>query len=53
MKAPFKNVFENIEWSTETVLKKTMEKISEKKIPVSVLVELNDVDTEDDITFPY
>ena len=53
MKAPFKNVFENIEWSTATVFKKTMEMFSENNISVSVLIELNDVDTEDDITFPY
>jgi rSAM/selenodomain-associated transferase 1 len=53
MKEPIKNIFENIEWSTDTVFKKTMKKISEKKITVSILDELNDVDTEDDITFPY
>ncbi len=53
MKAPFKNVFENMEWSTATVFNKTMEKITADKMKVHILATLSDIDVEGDITFPY
>ena len=53
MNAPFKNLFENIEWSTHTVFSKTIDKINQNKYSFSTLPILADVDTEEDITFSY
>ncbi len=53
MNAPFKNLFQNIEWSTSTVLKKTIEKIEQNKYSVLNLPMLTDIDTEQDISFVY
>lgn len=43
-------LFENINWSTETVLAETCEKAASSGLSVSQLVMLNDIDTEDDWT---
>ena len=53
MNAPFKNIFENIEWSTDTVFSKTMDKIRQINYTFSILTVLADIDTENDITFTY
>ncbi|WP_341867143.1 TIGR04282 family arsenosugar biosynthesis glycosyltransferase [Leptospira kemamanensis] len=41
-------VFENIPWSTDSVLPLTLQTIQSKKFTYSLLVTLNDIDTEDD-----
>jgi uncharacterized protein len=53
MHAPVKNVFSNIEWSTDTVFRKTLERVNQQQYRFSTLAMLRDVDTEDDINFSY
>lgn len=53
MRAPFKDLFQDINWSTETVLDKTMELIKQKNHSIHLLPVLRDVDTADDISFKY
>lgn len=53
MNAPFKNIFNGIEWSTDTVFTKTMDSISQNNYTFSLLTVLADVDTADDISFTY
>ncbi len=50
MRAPFKNVFENISWSTEMVYAQTISLSAENKYNIAVLPLLRDVDTETDLT---
>lgn len=42
-------IFENIEWSTEKVLSKTIENIKERSESYSLLKELNDLDDIEDL----
>lgn len=44
-----KELFEGINWSTETVLKETLEKTESKKLSVSLLQELIDLDNIEDL----
>lgn len=53
MNAPFKDLFQNIVWSTSTVYSETLKKINQHACSVAVLPVLTDVDTAADITFLY
>ncbi len=53
MKAPFKDLFSNMEWSVATVFGTTMQRVRNTQCSVEVLTILNDVDTEEDINFSY
>ena len=49
MKRLYKSFFTGIEWSNHTVLKKTLEKINSLNLSYSMLPELIDIDTEEDL----
>jgi uncharacterized protein len=49
MKKLFRSFFTGIEWSKDTVLKKTLEKINSLDLSYSMLPELIDIDTEEDL----
>jgi uncharacterized protein len=49
MKDGIKDVFQNIEWSTEKVLKQTLDSIQQKGYSYFLLPQLNDVDTIEDV----
>jgi rSAM/selenodomain-associated transferase 1 len=49
MKNEIKDVFKNIDWSTEKVLQQTIKKTREKKYTYLLLDKLNDVDTVTDV----
>jgi len=53
MKSPFKNLFENITWSSNIVFKETIKQIEQRNLTLFLLPILNDVDEETDITFDY
>lgn len=53
MKEDVKNVFQNIEWSTEKVLKQTIEVAQQKGYSYSLLPELSDVDIIEDVPQPW
>lgn len=53
MNAPFKDLFQDIEWSTSSVYQRTIEKSKQQNLLISILIELSDVDTVDDINFTY
>lgn len=53
MNAPFKDLFQNIEWSTATVLQKTLQLFDQNNYSFFKLPVLTDVDTEEDINFVY
>jgi len=53
MKSPFKNLFENITWSSNSVFNETIKQIEQKNLTLFLLPILNDVDEETDITFDY
>ena len=42
-------IFQDIEWSTENVLKQTIERISENNLKFNLLKTLKDIDTVDDL----
>ena len=44
-----RDLFENIEWSTNIVFEKTIEKLNNMKMSFYRLEELTDIDTEDDL----
>ncbi len=44
-----KDCFKGVKWSTETVLKETLEIIEKNSMSSFLLPELNDIDTEDDL----
>lgn len=48
MKSPYRELFQNIAWSTGDVLNQTLKKAEESGISVALLPELNDVDTIED-----
>ncbi len=49
MKNPF-NIFEDIPWGKETVLRKTLELAEQKGVSVFSLTPVNDIDTVDDLS---
>jgi rSAM/selenodomain-associated transferase 1 len=49
MREMLSGIFEGIEWSTSTVFSETKRKLMDSKIRFSVLKELRDIDTEDDL----
>jgi len=49
MTKPFDFIFQNKQWSTESLFEKTMLELKEKKIKVSLLQTLNDIDTFEDL----
>jgi glycosyltransferase A (GT-A) superfamily protein (DUF2064 family) len=49
MKKLYRSFFTGIEWSKDTVLKKTLEKINSLDLSYSMLPELIDIDTEEDL----
>ena len=49
MKTLQKELFEEVQWSTESVLKQTLEKAETLGLKVSLLESLNDIDTEEDL----
>ncbi len=53
MQSPFKNMFENITWSSDGVFDETLKQIQQKKLSVHILPTLNDVDEEKDINFTW
>lgn len=53
MKYPFKNLFENIIWSSNIVFNETIKQIEKRNLTLFLLPILNDVDEEKDITFDY
>jgi len=53
MKSPFKNLFENITWSSNSVFNETIKQIEKRNLTLFLLPILNDVDEEKDITFDY
>ena len=53
MQSPFKNLFENITWSSDSVLRETIKKIEQHKLSFFLMPLLNDVDEEMGITFDY
>lgn len=42
-------IFENKQWSTETLLRKTLEELTSKEYSTSILETLNDIDTIEDL----
>ena len=53
MKAPFKDLFTNKQWSTDSVFKDTMEDVRRSAFSFYTLPVLRDVDEEKDIPFAY
>jgi hypothetical protein len=53
MKAPFKDLFSNKQWSTDSVFTDTMEDIRTSSFSFYTLPVLRDVDEEKDIPFAY
>ncbi len=53
MKDGLKDVFQNIEWSTEKVLQQTIVQLTEKNNSFSLLPMLHDVDTVNEIPHPW
>jgi hypothetical protein len=53
MKAPFKDLFTNKQWSTDSVFTDTMEDIRTSSFSFYTLPVLRDVDEEKDIPFAY
>ena len=53
MQSPFKNLFENITWSSNSVLNESKKQIEQQNLSLFLLPLLNDVDEEKDITFDY
>ena len=53
MQSPFKNMFENITWSSNSVFNETKKQIEQQKLSLFLLPSLNDVDEEKDITFTW
>ena len=49
MKSLQRELFEEVAWSTESVLKQTLEKAESIGLKVSLLESLNDIDTEEDL----
>jgi len=49
MKAPLKELFDGIQWSTDTVFKATIARITDLKLSSAVLPVLHDIDTEEDL----
>ncbi len=49
MQYPFKDVFSNIEWSTENVFIETINKINTQSLTCHLLTSLNDIDEEKDL----
>jgi len=49
MKKFYPELFSGIDWSTEQVLEQTLEKANSLNLSVSLLKELNDIDTIDDL----
>jgi len=47
-KAVYPSLFEDIQWSTATVLNATIEKIKKEKLTYSLLETLSDIDSEED-----
>lgn len=48
LREPLDYVFQNMPWSTEEVLALTRQRVSEKGLRLTMLEELNDIDTEED-----
>ena len=51
MKRPYKYLFNDIEWSTGTVLQTTMIRIKENNLSCALLPPLNDIDRPEDLSF--
>ncbi|WP_462255057.1 TIGR04282 family arsenosugar biosynthesis glycosyltransferase [Ferruginibacter sp.] len=49
MQHPFKDIFSNIEWSTEKVFIETINKINMQSLTCHLLTSLNDIDEEKDL----
>jgi rSAM/selenodomain-associated transferase 1 len=49
LKRPYDFLFENIEWSSETVLSKTIYKAEAANLKIKLLDELIDIDTQEDL----
>lgn len=45
------DVFYDIEWSTDRVLRETTEKLDNRNLSYTIIKELADIDTEDDLKF--
>jgi len=53
MRAAHPYLFENIQWSSETVFQQTIELVFKHNLSFILLPELSDVDEAEDITFDY
>lgn len=53
MQSPFKNLFQNITWSSKNVLNETIKQILQHNLSSYLLPALNDVDDEKNITFKW
>lgn len=53
IQSPFKNLFENITWSSNSVFDETIKQIEQRNLSLFLLPSLNDVDEAKDITFDY
>ena len=53
MQSPFKNLFQDITWSSNSVFDETINQIQQQKLSFYLLPLLNDVDEAMDITFDY
>ena len=51
LKAPHKAIFENIEWSSSSVFRKTLEKAKKSKKKIAVLKPWYDVDRPEDLKY--
>lgn len=49
MKKLYESIFENIDWSTDKVLKQTLSICGELNLSIFLLPELNDIDDEEDL----
>lgn len=49
MKEYYPQIFDEIKWSTNEVLKSTLDKLSKEKIKTKIIDELIDIDTKDDL----
>jgi len=49
MKRPIFDIFDGIDWSTQQVLRQTLEKLESENLPYSLLEPLHDIDTAQDL----
>ena len=53
MRKPHPDLFEDIPWSTETVLSDTLERAGKRGVKTDLLLQWNDLDTFEDLAAYY